>query len=166
MPHKVWNTGAVTATSEIQGASLVPGIEPGGSRAGQATKPALLLRDAWIVINDLQDSSTNDLDTLNVELKLSQELDLTPGLLLGIASVHAGVLGTANQFGAMAINKHFGAAGTLWAPRIVGLRLTVTGFTNVNLQVHLDYERVDVPWMDWFIMWDYLDNVADNARDY
>ncbi len=61
----------------------------------------------------------------------------------------------------------FHAHGTIWAPRLVGWRTLIGGtWTNYDFQIHIDYDVVEVPWMDWFIMWDFLDNVPDNDEEY
>lgn len=168
MPHAVFNLGIQAATIDLAGRSLIPGVEPGGSRAGQETKPALLIRDAWVEPIQINFDAVA-LHSLNVYLKLSQETDLTPGLILPIgAHASENVQATAvavyhNNFTWLDL---FRARGTVWAPRVVGIRLVIAGFSGVDLDVHLDYEAVDVPWMDWFMKWDHLDNVVDNDKEY
>ncbi len=174
MPHKTWTLTTVTATQDEQPASLIPGIEPGGSRVGQSTKPVLLIRNVWFELTDLVPSVTVDFHHAVLFLKLSQEVDLSPGLILPIAGFgHIGhnlKAGATDQptVGAAYPVEQMGQhlAGTIWAPRVVGIRTLESGGMNFTGVVHLDYEAVDVPWMDWFIMWEFLDNVADNARDY
>ncbi len=167
MPHAVFNLGTLAATTEARARPLIPGIEPGGSRAGEAMKPALLIRDAWLEFQDATTLATPDLASWLFYLKLSQEADMTPGLQLPIGGVRMGETVTANQPTFVAIDDLFHAQGTVWAPRFVGVRVVENGgATTVNCDVHLDYERVDVPWMDWFIMWDFLDNIIDNELGY
>ena len=171
MPHAVFNLGQQNATVDTGGRSLIPGIEPGGSRAGQATKPALLIKDAYIEIVDFVDAGASlDYHNLSVYLKLSQETDLTPGLLLLLATIgHEPKEASAvARFSVNQLVMQYGdkIAGTIWAPRMVGVRFVEIGDIQWDIDVHLDYERVDVPWMDWFIMWEFLDGVVDNERQY
>ena len=51
---------------------------------------------------------------------------------------------------------------------MVGVRVVEANanLTAYDIDVHLDYERIDVPWMDWFIMWEFLDGIVDNEREY
>ena len=173
MPHAVFNLGTQTASADLAARPLIPGVEPGGSRVGQATKPALLIRDAWIEIIDWARSSNADYHQATFYLKLSQELDLTPGLLLPVATVHSNMInasvGNTDQpltGTPVMIHSLFHAQGTVWAPRVVGVRMVEVGTVDIDADLHLDYESVDVPWMDWFIMWEFLDGIADNERQY
>lgn len=171
MPHAVFNLGPQTTTADLAARSLIPGIAPGGSRAGQATKPALLIQDAWIEVVDIVPFQAADFNMATYSLKLSQETDLTPGLILPV-----GQLGQAN-IEVTAVGQRivgirdmtrdlFHAQGTVWAPRMVGIHIEEVGTINQDVDVHLDYQQVDVPWMDWFIMWDFLDNIVDNELEY
>lgn len=94
---------------------------------------------------------------------------MTPSQVLPIATVIAGATGTANQGDFVTIDDKVGElwAGTIWAPKFVALRLDITGSpTNVRMVVHLRYEVVEVPWMDWFLMWETLDGVVDGTREW
>ncbi len=172
MPHAVFSLGSQVTDVVLAERNLVPGVEPGGSRAGEPTKPALLIRDCWVVPNRLAmiAGTTADINTL-VSLKLSQEVGLDPGLNLPIAFFNRERLQSSavGEYAAAWMMKEvFHAQGTVWAPRRVGLRVEHAGGapTVFDVDVHLDYERVDVPWMDWFIMWDFLDNAVDNELEY
>ncbi len=167
MPHAVFSHGETTATTEAIARPLIPGVEPGGSRVGQATKPALLIRDCWVEPIDVNVTGGVGGNFMSYYLKLSQESDMTPGLLLPIAVFGAEVDSEVAATGIKEVVKDlFRAQGTVWAPRFVGVRVVEVGAAIVNADVHLDYERVDVPWMDWFIMWDFLDGIADNEKEY
>ena len=128
-------------------------------------KPALLLGDASIEVNDFRPTAAAGVELLTIFLKLSQELNMNPGLLLPIAEV-----GThqadATGHAPIVINNLWKSQGTLWVPRVVGLRQQEVGALTWDIDVHLDYEVVEVPWMDYFMMWEHLDNVVDNTRDY
>ena len=170
MPHAVFNLGSQTAAVDVGGRPLIPGVVPGGSRAGHPTKPALLIRDAWMQVNAFSTSAAVDIQGILVFLKLSQEEDLTPGLILPVGELTASTAGaTANRVDSHIIRDTFHAQGTIWAPRVVGVRFEEPFATNLgdwDVDVHLDYESVDVPWMDWFIMWEFLDGIVDNEREY
>lgn len=169
MPVVAFATGPQTGSTDVQSRSLVPGIEPGGERVGRA-KPALLLVDCFAWMNDVVDAGTTADHQANVvSLKLSQEPDLNPGLLLNIASWQGEKTATANLWNATETQQHFAFhAGTLWAPAYVGIRVGAVqgGVDTVDWNVFLRYEQVEVEWMDWFIMWDFLDNVIDNSSNY
>ena len=171
MPHAVFNLGVQSGSGNFRARSLIPGVEPGGSRVGQPTKPALLIRDAYCEIQDYTMLGATDFNGFRVYLKLSQELDMTPGLILPVAVIgaeldEADATGQ-NVLGTQQIHDHiFRAQGTIWAPRMVAIRLEERGTAVLDVDVHLDYEQVDVPWMDWFIMWEFLDGIADNERQY
>ena len=165
MPHAVLGTEAViTTTGDFAARQLIPGVEPGGSRAGAATKPALLLREAWIEPITLGVTGAGIADSFSIFLKLSQEEDLTPGLLLPVGRIT--LAGDASNSNGYTIDRFFMAAGTIWAPKHVGIRLVEDGACGLDVNVHLDYERIDVPWMDWFIMWEFLDGIVDNEKEY
>ena len=169
MPHAVFNLGTQGATADLAARSLVPGVEPGGSRAGRPTKPALLIKNAYLqLIDEVHDATPSDFDGFNVFLKLSQESDLTPGLILFIAGAGIGKGGAAQAFHSTILQpSNFPSVGTIWAPRFVGIRIEILGgLDSVDVDVHLDYERIEVPWMDWFIMWEFLDGIIDNEREY
>ncbi len=166
MPHAVFDNGPSGATRDIGGRQLIPGVEPGGSRAGEATKPALRIRDAWLEVIDFATLFANtEVNVITIYLKLSQETDLSPGLLLPVGQVIGEQLSGIGT-GSPTIIDLFHAQGTVWAPRMVGKREVEVGDVNWDIDMHLDYEQVDVPWMDWFIMWDFLDNIVDNEREY
>lgn len=169
MAHRIISPGSVSAAADIGGTQFIPGVEPGGSRAGK-DKPMLLIKDLWAELSDIVVSASDEEIRSRVFLKLSQELDLTPGLILPIAGFAGDIVevtAVGHDVVAPAIEQ-LGSrfAGTIWAPRVVGLRVTMSGLTSVNWVVHVDYERVLVPWMDWFIAWDFLDNVVDNTRNF
>ncbi len=169
MPHAVFRTGSQTAAADTAARTLIPGIEPGGSRAGKATKPALLIRNMDTQLQNLTPSSTDDTAVYNIYLKLSQELDLTPGLLLHVATFYHGSTLSA-VLGPPVMDQAPGRSveGTVWAPRVVGLRVVrqAGSDTNWSFLVNLDYEQIDVPWMDWFIMWEFIDGIVDNDDEW
>ncbi len=166
MPHAVFDLGNRAATADVPGSarSFVPGIEPGGSRAGKETKPAFLIKDARLVYNGMISVGSGAAESLQYSLKLSQEMNLNPGLLLRVGTVVVTGEGTNNN--SVLVEQQFMAQGTIWTPRVVGVRVTESGAIDVDCDVEIDYERIEVPWMDWFIMWDFLDNIVDNERQY
>lgn len=173
MPHAVLDRINSAVDVNASPRSLIPGVEPGGSRVGQPTKPALLIKEAYWEPQRAQILSGADTDfSCVISLKLSQELDLTPGLLLPVASFLAnrGQGDATGSWGAdMPVDQVFRGQGSIWAPRVVGVRLEFEGggtFNQFSGFMHVDYERVDVPWMDWFLMWDFLDNIVDDEREY
>lgn len=169
MPHAVFNLGALAATTEATARQLVPGIAPGGSRVGQPTKPALLIRNAWIELIDLTPADSDDFNMGTWYLKLSQEPDMTPGLQLPIGQIGNAISDSATAAAHpqdFIYRDLFKAQGTVWAAQFVGVRLVEIGAVTIDSDVHIDYERIDVPWMDWFVMWDFLDNIVDNEREY
>ncbi len=172
MPHAIFNLGSLSASQEASPRTLVPGVEPGGQKAGRDFKPALLIQDCWVEPVSLAQGATITWESMTYSLKLSQEFDMTPGLELPIAVIgseraQADATGTITAGAEALIKEMFHAQGTVWAPRFVGVRVVESGsITGYDVDVHLDYERIEVPWMDWFLMWDFLDNVVDNQRDY
>ena len=168
MPHAVFSPGAQASGGDFVGRPMIPGVEPGGSRVGQPTKPALLIKNAWVELQDISLAST-DAQGWRIGLKLSQETDLSPGLVLPVAVLLGSSDGTSNHLfkGILDQTPRESMLGSLWAPKMVGVRLDEIGVgSTLTASVHLDYERVDVPWMDWFIMWEFLDGIADNERQY
>lgn len=171
MPHISFDTGAVSGEFNGNARNVIPGVEPGGSRVGHPTKPALLIKDCYAEIVDYANGdATGDWERSRVFLKLSQETDLTPGLILPVAAVAAGKSGTANIWNAFQVTQEFKAQGSVWAPRVVGVFISDVGGAGlpdtIRWFIHLDYEQVDIPWMDWFILWDFLDGIGDNERQY
>lgn len=171
MPHVEIGTGSQSATFNAFARHLIPGIEPGGSRGGDAMKPVLFLRDAWIELLDMNLTTANDYNAFNYSLKLSQEESLNPGLLLpvgivGSRQLQTTAVGEASLGANAAVHDLFHAHGTLWAPSFVGVQGLETGGADVDISLHMDYEVVMVPWMEWFLMWEFLDNVIDNTKDY
>ncbi len=167
----------MAATSDFNPRSLVPGIGPGeGIRdilAKTRQKYALVILDAYFLLTTLGAGAS--WSSAAIYLKLSQDPTLNPGLILPVAAVYqvgnvlGGTGGTAS--GDRIINwsqKDFGEklAGSVWAPRYTGVRLVEVGGVNVSGQLHLDYTAIEIDWEDWFVRWDYLDNVTDNEVQY
>ncbi len=171
MPTAILDTSGLTAGDEVGDTirHLIPGVEPGGSRAGRAFKPALLIVDCRASLQNLADAGVAaDFQTSSVFLKLSQELDLTPGLELRIADATLGKTATANLWNSIQVQQQFRAQGKIFAPRVVGLfvELGSGGIDTLDWVVELEYERIDIPWMDWLLQWEYLDGIVDNEREY
>ena len=171
MPHISFDTGTVSALYNGNARSVIPGVEPGGSRVGHPTKPALMIRDCYAEMISMADGDTTaDFQRSRVFLKLSQETDLTPGLILPVASIMMSKAAAAQTWDNFQIQQEFKAKGSIWAPRVVGVHISDVGSTelpdSVRWIVHLDYEQVDIPWMDWFILWDFLDGINDGAREF
>ena len=172
MPHAVFNLGSLAATTEAVGRELVPGLAPGGQFAGRDMKRVLLLEDCWVEPISLAQGATISYESMSYFLKLSQQNDMTPGLQLPIAVVGS-ERAQADATGSFTAGTHglihpmFRAQGTLWAPRLVGVRVVESGsITGYDVDVHLDYQVVEVPWMDYFIMWEFLDGIVDNEKEY
>lgn len=170
MPHAVYNIGVQSAGGNFQARQLIPGIEPGGSRVGKS-KPTLLILDVWIEPKDYSALTTSDFNAMTYYLKLSQEPDLTPGLILPVGIMGSQVLEAdatgRPTIGINSVTKDlFHAQGTRWAPAYVGAFLLENGSLSTDADLHLDYEQVEAEWMDWFILWDFLDNIIDNETQY
>ena len=147
--------------------SLIPGIDPGGTRVGQPFKAALLIKKVSLTIQ-VFDVATEDFHALEVFLRLSQEEGGDPGLLLPVSEFMISSDGTTNPDASPQISDYSDIiAGTVWAPLYVGLEVVERGaVVSYALKVHLDYEEISVPWLDWFLMWDFLDNVPNNSEEY
>lgn len=167
MPHALFNPGALAATIEVQDRPLIPGVSPGGSRLGHPMKPALLITGCSMKVNRF-DPAGGDAMWVVCYLKLSQEMDMTPGQLLRIGSVGGATLAATPEItGTVIQDDGHQLVGQVWVPRRVGLRFVLANGSGAwDIDVHLDYERIMIPFMDWFIGWDYLDNVVDNDEEY
>lgn len=130
-------------------------------------KPALLIRDVWFSeLTISPDFTAAGHEGMQVFLKLSQERDLDPGLLL---PVHGYEFDTRDSTGVTAFvpKDLFHAHGTVWAPKYVGLRVSFVGtWAGTDGDVHVDYDVVDIPWIEWFVKWDFLDHVPNNTVEY
>lgn len=170
MPLTVYAPGNVSTTQDVAARPLHPAIAPGASRPGTTTKPAILINDAWALLLAFTDSgTTQDFQRLRVSLKLSQERDLTPGLVLDIATVYAAKTATANLWNSIQVQEAgFHHAGTVWAAKYVGIQIDmgVGNLDNITWEVYLDYDIIEIPWDEWFLRWDFLDNIVDNDREY
>ncbi len=166
MPYAIIGSGLQSGTIDFGGRQLIPGVEPGGSRGGAAMKDVFMLVDYYVRVGSADPAT--DQDTAVIFLKMSQEEGLDPGLNLELAHVHSGQLDTTSERSHLTLQKNPLHMGTLWAPRFVGGRIGVSegGFTGITVNIELIYERVQVPWMEWFIMWDFLDNVPNNTEEY
>lgn len=168
MPHATFEMATAVTADALRGVrQIVPGVEPGGSRVGQPVKPALLIRDAWIELIDLVGQSVNDFNQMTGYLKLSQEQGLNPGFLIGVAQV-----GSDTQTGAGGIGLHsavrsiFHEHGTVWAPKYIGAAWFEQGTMTLRATMHLEYEIVQIPWIEWFVKWEFLDSITDNAEEH
>lgn len=168
MPHAVFDPGSVTGGGNLEARRLARGIEPGGATLGGETKPALLLVDARMEVVDLTTLGIANHSTIGVSLKLSQNQTLIPGQDIPVGNLLVGDIGNANGESAIFVHEFFMAKGTVWAPRFVGMRLNekAGALPNWHIKLHLDYEIVQVPWEEWLILWDQLDNVVDNSFEY
>lgn len=130
-------------------------------------KPAMLIRNAWAELVDF-DVATEDYHALEVFLKLSQELSLTPGLLLPVALIMASAVGATNP-NSISIEQQAqeSIAGSIWVPKVVGITIVERGaVVSYRVRVHVDYEMVLIPFMDWFLHWDWLDNITDGSLEW
>ncbi len=167
MPLARFDTGAAVTGDTIFGArSLIPGVEPGGSKVGQPLKPALLIKDCDFILRTIDpDADQND---VLVTLELSKEQDMDPAQRLYVGSVHASSLDTTQEMNSLVVSQNFKDQGTIWAPAYVSGRIFATaGFpTSVRVQVRLRYELVMIPWVDWFVAWEWLDNITTGDEEY
>ncbi len=170
MPHAVLETGPLTSTNEaVAIRTLIPGIQPGGQFAGREMKPALLIQNAFLEALDIDpDQDAIGPESAHVFLKFSQESDLDPGLIVPVGYIGWKTEGAAFGTAPVVVNQEFNAHGSIWVPAYVGLRVFIRGtWTEFEAAVHLDYEQLMIPWMDWFIRWDFLDNISvTNKREY
>lgn len=167
MPVVRLSTGTLTGTADVGGVPLIPGVTPGGASAGR-DKPAMLINDFGLEISDMAHDNTQDFDVVAIYLKLSQETDLTPGLLLKVAEIGMwNTAATAENVTAMYRYTERLHLGTVWAPRMVGLRVIMSaGVSAFDGHVDVNYDRITIPWTEWFVRWDFLDNITDNAVQY
>ena len=126
MPVAHFNLGNIVATGDHGSRPLIPGIDPGGSRLGQPLKPALLIQDCWIEVQDLGIFGTTDTQVIGYNLKLSQEQSLSPGLLLPIAKI-IGTQQDGTGMGAPIIDKIFSPHKRVWVAKYVGVRVAESG---------------------------------------
>lgn len=169
MPRIVFLTGVQSSSATVGGfRNLIPGVEPGGGRVGKS-KPALLITNAWGTIIDVVDAATTpDFQTARLFLVLSQEPDLTPGLWLLVAQMIVEKDGNAQGWTGVHQQDYGNTLGGLvFAPRFVGWGTVFTsGVDSVDWNLYLDYEVVELEWMDWFLHWDFLDNVPDQSEEF
>jgi len=132
---------------------------------GEPLKPALLIRDVFTEVAAIDMGAGGDLKTARVGLKMSQDNDLTPGLVLPVWQYQSD-LGAALAEGRGQTEFRESIRGTVWAPAYVGLNIITSNLTDLQVSVHLDYDVIDVPFWDWFVMWDFLDNITDDSTEY
>ncbi len=167
MPVAMLASGSVGSTTSFGARRLIPGIEPGGSRVGQPMKPALFINDVWARFVELTDSGTTaDFDRARVALQLGQEQSMDPSLLLYVAEAVLAKTATANLWNGIDVNQMFHAQGTIWAPEWVSGRAVLEGATAMNVDLFIDYEMVMIPWVEWFVKWEFLDNVVNGRQEY
>ncbi len=168
------SASAVPAVAGGNPRQLIPGVEPGGSRVGQPLKPALLIHDAWIqFINATTLDTAQDFNMGAWDLLLGQEQDMINALVMPVGQVSMQILDpgvgatdqpvTGNNW---AHRQVFKAQGTVWAPKYVGVSFVELGTVDLQADVFLDYEVVEIPWMEWFVKWDFLDHISGQQRDY
>lgn len=179
MPHTVFNVGDQIADARVGARRLVAGIEPargiviGGSRE---PKPALMILDCWaepVNISTTGGATTQQETTVN--LLLSQEGDLNPAFFLPVAHFRDDVtrISASGEYPSSGYwDLLFRAQGSIWAPRYVGVGIaTDGGYTVFDVDVHLDWEVVEIDWWDWFTRWNQLEafpdgSLTDGDREY
>ncbi len=168
MPHAVLNSGTQTADGVFDFRGLVPGVEPGGSRAGQPFKPALLIQDMWISLTAISTDTGLGDGQIRAFLKLSQEIGMNPGLRILIEELMVTqASGVADAMTGVTRKKFDYWQGRVYAPRFVALDVDIRGnIDEFALGLHIDYQRIDVPWLEWFIMWEFLDGVTDSSVEF
>jgi len=171
MVHTVFDIGGKTVSGDYEARQLIPWIGPGGrARIGEKRriKPAMMIRATSLEVVNFTTGGADDVMGFNVSLKLSQEQSLNPGLLLHLGTVTIQSLAAAETgiFTILSndIGKH---AGSIWCPLWVGVRLEEIGAgANLNVDVHLDWEPIEIEWWEWFDRWEFLDNIVDNTREW
>ncbi len=127
-------------------------------------KPALMITKVWAVPIDLIDATaTADFQQARIFLLLSQDNDLNPGQVLHVATLLGAKSGNANEHGGWSLTQHGDKiAGRIWAPSFVGFFSTFTStIDSMDWRMYLEFEQVDVPFWDWFMLWDHIDRVPD-----
>ncbi len=172
MPHAIFSTvGEISSSQRIEARQLIPGVEPGGSRVGQPMKPALLIEDAWIEVVSFDFTGATDYNGYTAFLVLSQEPNLTPGFLMAVAEI-GGDISVASSVGRevwavdSVVHSLFHEHGSIWAPKYVGMLWSERGTAILDARVHLKYDVVMIPWVEWFVKWDFLDHVVDGEGQH
>lgn len=160
----------VSATTVSPRRALIPGVEPGGSKVGQPLKPALLIVNAWVQVIDINLLSVNALNMATMDIVLSQEVSMDPQFVIPVAQIgmqrteETTVGFTATS---LVINNLFHEHGSIWAPRFVASRIVEEGtITEARIDLFLEYEMVEIPWVEWFIKWDFLDGIPHLSREH
>lgn len=113
------------------------------------------------------DAATEDFHRLQVFLKLSQEPDMTPGLLLPIKTYLFSGVGATNP-NAIAIDYHARAiVGTMWVAKYWAIRVHEAGAV-VEFAVNMTatFEVVPIDFNSQLLLWEQIDNVTDNEQDW
>jgi len=130
-------------------------------------KAVLLIKRIELVVGHATPAS--DADSVAFFLMLSQEQDLDPGMILRLGSIMMGAGDTTLENTAVDVQKVTDQwAGSLWAPRFIGVSSAriIGSMTDWSYNVWVHYERVLVPFWDWFMMWELLDNVTDRQEEF
>ncbi len=175
MPHMVFNLGDQPASVVGFFRPFVAGVEPASSvviGAGRAFRPAILLQDAWIEVNDF-DVATEDFHQIKLSLALSNNRPPTLGsLLLPVGRVSQSSDGATNPDAPLTVEQLFKAQGTVWAAANIGISIQESGAVVVSdVDVHLDWTGTRVDWWDWFTRWNQLElspdgSLVDGERAY
>ncbi len=175
MPHSVFAMGDQPAAVRSFFRQLVAGQAPAeGMVIGQsrAFRPAILLLDAWIEVNDF-DVATEDFHQMKYSLALSNNRPPTDGsLLLPVGRVSQSSDGTTNPDAPLIVEQLFKAQGTAWVAQWIGVDIQESGAVVLaDVDLHLDWTGTTIDWWSWFVKWNELElspdgSLVDGERQY
>lgn len=130
----------------------------------------ILLRDAWIEVNDVRGGSALDAHGGKYSLALGKD-PLTAALLLPVGQwleivTDAGVGATDQPRTGISphVEQLFRAQGTLWATKFIAIDFQEQGsVAESDVDVHLDWSVTNVDWWSWFIGWNRLEAPPDGS---
>ncbi len=138
----------------------------------RAIRPAILLLDAWIEVNDF-DVATEDFHQMKYSLALSNTRPPTvASLLLPVGRVSQSSDATTNPDAPLAVEQLFKAQGTVWVAQWIGISIQEAGAVVLaDVDVHLDWTATSIDWWSWFVKWNELEaspdgSLVDGERQY
>ena len=163
----MFNLGDRPAADVVQFRQLVAGVEPGSDLVigrSRNPRPAILLQDAWIEVNDF-DVATEDFHQMKYSLALSNTRPpTTASLLLPVGRVSQSSDGTTNPDAPLSVEQLFKAQGTIWAVQNIGVSIQETGAVVIaDVDLHLDWTGTFIDWWDWFVRWNQLEEFPDGS---
>ncbi len=132
--------------------------------ASRALRPAIVIMDAWIEVNDF-DVASEDFHQMKYSLALSNARPPTiASLLLPVGRVSQSSDGTTNPDAPLAVEQLFKAHGTIWACQWIGVDVQESGAVVLaDVDVHLDWGGTEIDWWDWFVKWNQLEEFPDGS---